>query len=82
MRIGWAILAGLVLGGGLAWWLGRTPPGQAPDAQTRQAQPPTLYRWRDENGTLQITQTPPPKGRPYQRVPLDGAGGDRVTPLH
>jgi hypothetical protein len=31
---------------------------------------PVLYRWRDANGVLQITEEPP-KGRKYERVPRD-----------
>ncbi len=88
MRAAWAILAGLAVGGGLAWWLGR---GQAPqhsaEARQRAAQAAAaqaedalrpLYRWRDDAGNLQITDTPPPKGRKYERVALQPEPGIRV----
>ncbi|MFT4197621.1 MAG: DUF4124 domain-containing protein [Pseudoxanthomonas sp.] len=83
MRLGWAILGGLVLGGGLAWWSdggetrARMGGKQAAGASAPQ---PSLYRWRDDAGVLHVTSAPP-QGRRYQRVPLDGRGGDRVTPM-
>lgn len=82
MRLLWAIVAGIVLGGGLAWWMSRESPEQAREKQRRaeravaaQARDavPALYRWRDENGVLQITDQPP-KGRHYERI-------DRNRPL-
>lgn len=58
---------------GAAWWLAGHPGWQnraamnaAPETSTETKQP-TLYRWRDENGVTQITQTPP-KGRQYTVV--------------
>jgi len=82
MRLAWAIVAGIALGGGLAWWMSRESPEQASEKQRRaeraaaaQARDavPALYRWRDENGVLQITDQPP-KGRRYERI-------DRNRPL-
>lgn len=29
---------------------------------------PPVYRWRDDAGTTQLTDTPPPDGRPYEVV--------------
>jgi hypothetical protein len=56
-----------------AWWLAGHP-GWETRAQARQHEKatqamstPKLYRWRDENGVTQITQTPP-KGRKYKVV--------------
>ncbi|GAB3508974.1 DUF4124 domain-containing protein [Pseudoxanthomonas daejeonensis] len=87
MRAAWAIVAGLVLGGGLAWWLARDQaPQRSPEARQRaeqaaaanaeDAQRP-LYRWRDDAGSLQITDTPP-KGRPFERIAREPASGIRV----
>lgn len=72
MRPAWAILGGLLLGIA-AWWWTRAgdadapprPAGNAP-AATGEALP-GLYRWRDEQGRLQITEQPPP-GREYERI--------------
>lgn len=76
MRLSLAIVIGLLLGSALAWWLGtqRQPPagpGQAGVAsrQGDQARPPTLYRWRDDAGVLQVTDRPP-QGRPYEVVDI------------
>ncbi|AKC87243.1 DUF4124 domain-containing protein [Pseudoxanthomonas suwonensis] len=87
MRAVWAVLAGLILGGGLAWWLGREQaPQRSPEARQRAAEAAAaeaedalrpLYRWRDDAGHLQITDTPP-KGRPYERVAREPAPGIRV----
>ena len=83
MRAGWAVLAGLVLGGGAAWWLAREPAAQtqakarrAAAAQARDAAP-ALYRWRDDAGVLQITDHPP-EGRRYERIARDVPRGIRV----
>jgi uncharacterized protein HemX len=76
MRAAWAVAAGLALGIGLAWWLSRENPEQATLKQQRaqraaadQARDarPSLYRWRDAAGVLQITDTPP-KGRSFERL--------------
>ena len=76
MRAAWAIVAGLVLGAGAAWWLSREAPEKvrakqqraerAADAEARDARP-SLYRWRDDAGVLQITDKPP-KGRAFERI--------------
>ncbi|MBC7988848.1 MAG: DUF4124 domain-containing protein [Luteimonas sp.] len=83
MRLGWALLLGLVGGIALAWWLSREPPEAQREKRERAEQAaaanaedarPVLYRWRDASGALQITDKPP-KGRKYERVdvqPLDG----------
>jgi hypothetical protein len=72
MRLGWAVVAGALGAGVLAWWLAREPsPGSAPD---RGATTPSdarggqvLYRWRDADGVMQVTDTPP-AGREYTVV--------------
>lgn len=76
MRPALAILAGLLLGAGVAWWLSREPPEhtalkqqraeQAAAEQARDARP-SLYRWRDAAGVLQITDKPP-QGREFERI--------------
>ena len=85
---GWlAIVAGLALGVGVAWWLGREAPHQterrqqrarqAAAAQARDARP-ALYRWRDDAGVLQITDTPP-KGRTFERIERDAPAAITVN---
>ncbi len=76
MRLLLAIVLGLLLGGALAWWLDRPPreatPAAAPADTTRATtgtRPPTLYRWRDDAGVLQVTDRPP-QGRPYEIVDI------------
>ena len=87
MRLAWAIATGLLLGIGVAWWLSREAPAKsqareqraqrAAAAQARDARP-SLYRWRDDAGVLQITEQPP-KGRRYERIDRDTPSGIRVS---
>jgi len=83
MRAVWAIAAGLLLGGGTAWWLARESPDQqaaksarAAEAARRQADDarPALYRWRDAQGTLHVGDKPP-RGVAYERIDRDTAPG-------
>ena len=79
MRLAWAIVAGAVGAGVLAWWLARddAPSPQAPAAGAAATTPgrsgaaasagPALYRWRDADGVVQITDIPP-KGSEYTVV--------------
>ena len=90
MRAGWAIVAGLAVGVGTAWWLSRPSPQAEQRARDRAEQAaaatardavPALYRWRDAGGVLQVTDKPP-KGVHYERIgqrPRDGieVRGDR-----
>lgn len=79
MRLTWAIAAGLVLGIGVAWWLSREPAAKT-EAKQRRAEHaaaelardarPSLYRWRDPAGVLQITDKPP-KDLPFERIDRD-----------
>lgn len=79
MRLALAIVAGLALGIGVAWWLSREPAAKS-EAKQRRAEHaaaelardarPSLYRWRDQAGTLQITDKPP-KDRPFERLDRD-----------
>lgn len=87
MRAWLAIVAGIAVGGGVAWWLARESPAdtakkeqrarQAAAAQARDARP-SLYRWRDDVGVLQITDKPP-KGRRYERIERDAPAGIVVS---
>lgn len=86
MRAAWAIVAGIALGGGLAWWLSRESPQatalkqqraeRAAAEQVRDARP-SLYRWRDASGVLQITDEPP-EGRQFERIDQAPARGLEV----
>ena len=75
MRLIHAVLAGLVVGGAVGWWwLGH--PGyetsrqhQERAAAQAEAAEPKVYRWRDAQGVLHITDQPP-KGRQYEKVDL------------
>jgi len=80
IKFGWALAAGVAVGGAVAWWQLGHPGWQTMDekvaaaeqAETaakreRHAAEPVLYRWRDANGVLQITDKPP-KGRKYEKV--------------
>ncbi|WP_447938619.1 DUF4124 domain-containing protein [Pseudoxanthomonas mexicana] len=85
MRAWLAVIIGLALGGGLAWWLAQEhehPAGQRrPDSPRPGAQvdaSPALYRWRDDAGVLQITERPP-KDRRYERIDRDTPAGIRVS---
>lgn len=65
--------AALVLGA--AAWIWYRAPEYLP-ADWRRANPnspdyaPALYRWKDDQGRTQITDTPP-EGRPYETVTVD-----------
>jgi hypothetical protein len=86
-QLGWLALA-TVLGVTAWWWFSREMPRReqertiAAAAAARAAERAnSLYRWRDANGVLQVTEQPP-QGRPYERIsrtPRDGIEikGDR-----
>ena len=86
MRLAWAIVAGLVLGIGVAWWLARESPDKsqareqraqrAAADQARDARP-SLYRWRDDAGVLQITDKPPANRR-HERIDREPGRGIEV----
>lgn len=85
MRAWLAIAVGIAAGAGVAWWLAREAPETRQHTQARarqaaaQAQDarPSLYRWRDDAGVLQITDRPP-AGRRYERLDRDAPAGIRV----
>lgn len=77
MRAIWAVALGIVLAAAAYWWFevrDAAPaahddtPGSTPlESDSRAAK---LYRWRDDAGVLQITQTPP-AGRHYETVDVN-----------
>ena len=86
MRLGWALLLGILAGAAVAWWFSRDTPSQVKAKQDRAQQAaaaqiedarPVLYRWRDDAGTLHVTSTAP-SGRSYERIPIEPAPGIEV----
>jgi len=75
MRLIHAILAGVVVGGFAGWWALGHPGYETTEQQlqrleaSQKAAGPALYRWRDDRGVLQLTDTPP-KGRKFEKVTL------------
>lgn len=70
------LLALALLAGAAAWvwyekpeWLPREARRENPNAVDYA---PPVYRWKDDAGRTQITDTPP-KGRPYEEVRIDPA---------
>ncbi|WP_166209663.1 DUF4124 domain-containing protein [Cognatiluteimonas telluris] len=86
MNARWAIVAGALLGAGLAWWLSREPADVVQARQRRAEQAaaatardaiPSLYRWRDASGVLHVSDQPP-KGRKYERIDARAPSGIEV----
>jgi hypothetical protein len=80
---------GLLAAGAIAWWAAGHPGYETQaqlearartEAAAQEAARPKLYRWRDGNGALQLTDTPP-KGRKYEVVDLDAAENLNVIPM-
>ncbi|MGI8561790.1 MAG: DUF4124 domain-containing protein [Luteimonas sp.] len=87
MRLGWAIVAGLVFGIALAWWVSREPPEAVRAKQARAEQAaaanaedarPVLYRWTDGAGVVHVTQQPPPRGQRYDKVDVEPREGIEI----
>jgi hypothetical protein len=88
MKAGHWLIA-LIVVGALAWWT-YGHPGYETRAQREarydaeqhavEAATPKLYRWRDANGTLQLTDKPP-KGRKYQVVDTAALENENVIPM-
>lgn len=85
MRLSWAIVAGLAIGGGLGWWWLKQDRATAAPAPVQAAAPtaaesagPRLYRWRDAAGTLQVSDVPP-ADRPYEEVKI--RSDQNIVPL-
>lgn len=86
---GW-LLVGVALIAALAWWHTRETPEQTrvkreraerAAAEIAEDARPVLYRWRDANGVLQLTDQPP-EDRKYERIytdapPMSEVRGDR-----
>ena len=88
MKAGHWLVALLVIGT-LVWWtLGH--PGYETAAQREarvqaeaeavEAAKPKLYRWRDAQGRLQLTDKPP-KGRKYELVDLEAQENVNLIPM-
>lgn len=82
-QLAWLILA-TALGVAAWWWFTREMPRReqeravAAAAAARAAERAnSLYRWRDANGVLQVTEQPP-HGRPYERISRTPAEGIKV----
>jgi hypothetical protein len=87
VRAAWAIVAGLALGGGVAWWMSRDTPEQAEAKRHRieraaarraEAARPVLYRWRDDAGTLHVSSTPPRGVRDVEKIDTEPKPGIEV----
>ena len=87
MKPAYWLIALLALAG--VWWLAGHPGYESPRqrlarvearAQAVEAAKPKLYRWRDANGVLQVTDTPP-KGRKYKVVDTTAAENLNVIPM-
>ena len=75
VRPAWLVL-GLAAIAAAAWWMTRESPEQARAKQQRAEQAaaeiaedarPVLYRWRDADGVLHVTDQPP-AGHDYEKV--------------
>ena len=82
-QLGLLVLA-IVLGVAAWWWFSHEMPRRereravAAEAAARQAERAnSLYRWRDANGVLQVTEQPP-KGRRYERISRTAEDGIEV----
>ena len=67
------------------WWFTTEMPRRererehaAEVAMTQAEQASSLYRWRDANGVLHITEDPP-KGRKYERIGREPRDGIEVS---
>ena len=89
----WAANLAVAVVGGIAWWYGGHPGYETPEQQKARIEAleeerggHLVYRWVDDRGVTQFTDTPPPRGdyetvrvEPDQnRVPAGSAGpGER-----
>jgi len=78
---GWAVLGALALGAGLIWWTSpdhsRTTPDNperhdaARGARSKADAAPTIYRWVDAHGVVNLTTDHPPAGRRFTIVHIN-----------
>ena len=87
MRVLWAIVGGIVLGGAIGWWSLRESPERQRQKQVRAERAaaadaedarPVLYRWRDADGILHVADRPPPRGQKYERIDREPRPGIEV----
>lgn len=86
MRLSWAIVGGAAIGVGLWWWTTREARQSDREHERRaaaraEAARPVLYRWRDADGVLQVTEQPPrgtDAGRRYERIGREPYGGIEI----
>jgi hypothetical protein len=74
-----AVILGVLVLGGVAWWQLGHPGYETPEQKHARVEKiehdrtygggPTLYKWRDARGVLQVTNEPP-KGRKYEEVQI------------
>lgn len=82
MRVAWAVVGGLAIGIAAWWWLERKPFEEAREEREAAARAAAaddrLYRWRDGDGRLHVSDAPPPRGQGrglvqrVDRTPRDG----------
>ena len=79
MRAFWlGVLATLAVQAAIGAWYWYANPEALPE-EWRRANPtsrdytPALYRWKDDTGATQITDTPPPGGRAYETIRVEPA---------
>lgn len=81
MRLGWAIVIGVLGGAAIAVWLSpagsrwnpfstHTPSATEVASPAGPGDPPVLYRWRDAQGIVHVAQQPPADGQAYERVDI------------
>lgn len=68
----WLLVLLALAGAAGSWVWFRAPEHLPPHLRSRNPHSadyaPTVYRWKDNQGRTQITDTPPEDGRPYEPV--------------
>jgi hypothetical protein len=77
---GWAVIGALALGAGLIWWTQPADDSRAtPDNPDRHGArgrsqadaAPTIYRWVDAHGVVNVSNEHPPAGRKFTIVHIN-----------